>query len=413
MDFSGFGALGIYLLLAFVLPGFCYVLVFALCFPREFERCAVWAQQKQLSPLSSLIALGTIGGLLLTSACFALEILLRGTSSRLLEPLFGHDVVGWIFPSMPLAQIAIIEAAGKASFYAQMLSGQAIMHFSIGVGVVLIPGTFALQRRWRMPPSRRWIPSVLTVIAFGNLVVAHEVFGRANEGITQAVKSAAQSGNAAIASAAQGASPDCLLLPNLDLLKQRLIAYHDCACDCGCYADDVRRVGGQALAFLKDYLDAHPKDNEGDRKPAVVFDIDETALSNWENLKRTDFGYSHDEFVGWEKQAKATAIVPTLQLFEFARDHNVATFFITGRAECEREFTIKDLTAAGYKGWTGLIMNRADSPHATSDYKSGERKKLVGEGYLIIVNIGDQESDLIGEPAQRNFKLPDPFYLVQ
>ena len=81
--------------------------------------------------------------------------------------------------------------------------------------------------------------------------------------------------------------------------------------------------------------------------------------------------------------------------------------------ECERDFTIKDLTAAGYKRWTRLITRRAGSPRAASDYKSGDRKKLVAGGYLVVLNIGDQESDLTGESALKNFKLPDPFYLVQ
>ena len=34
-------------------------------------------------------------------------------------------------------------------------------------------------------------------------------------------------------------------------------------------------------------------------------------------------------------------------------------------------------------------------------------------GYLIILNVGDQESDLTGGFADRTFKLPNPFYFIE
>nr|CAB3460451.1 unnamed protein product [Digitaria exilis] len=46
-------------------------------------------------------------------------------------------------------------------------------------------------------------------------------------------------------------------------------------------------------------------------------------------------------------------------------------------------------------------------------YKSGERQKLVDAGHLIVGNMGDQWSDLLGTPeAYRTFKVPDPMYYV-
>lgn len=205
-------------------------------------------------------------------------------------------------------------------------------------------------------------------------------------------------------------------LPNLTLVKEKLIAYHDCHCDCGCYEDDLEWTGRDALAYLERYVDSHRPGGAAsgrDPKPALVLDIDETALANWENIRRTDFGFSHDEYVAWEKEAKAAPIRPVLELFQFAASHGVATFFITGRPEGEREWTVKDLEAAGYKGWTRLIMRQPDSPKLAADFKSAERKKLKASGFTIVENIGDQESDLAGEPSLRNFKLPNPFYLVR
>jgi putative acid phosphatase of HAD superfamily subfamily IIIB len=205
-------------------------------------------------------------------------------------------------------------------------------------------------------------------------------------------------------------------LPNLTLVKEELIAYHDCHCDCGCYEDDLERAGRGALDYLRRYANSHSHAGAGSPpalRPALVLDIDETALSNWENIRRTDFGFSHDEYLGWEKEAKATPIRPVLELFQFAEAHGIATFFITGRPEAERDWTVRDLESAGYKGWTRLLMRQQDSPKLASEFKSAERKKLKASGYTIVENVGDQESDLAGEPVLRSFKLPNPFYLVR
>ncbi len=203
-------------------------------------------------------------------------------------------------------------------------------------------------------------------------------------------------------------------LPNLGRLKEKLIAYHDCTCDCGCYADDLARVGNRALAFLRNYLSAKEwREAKSGKGPAIVIDVDETAISNWENMRKQDFGYSHDIFVKWEAEAKAPAIEPVLALFNFARQNQVATFFVTSRPEEERSLTERDLETAGYKGWTVLIMKQPDSPRLAADFKSQQRKKLRQAGYVLVVNIGDQASDLVGEPALRAFKLPNPFYYLR
>ncbi len=39
-------------------------------------------------------------------------------------------------------------------------------------------------------------------------------------------------------------------------------------------------------------------------------------------------------------------------------------------------------------------------------------QQIEAEGYVIIANIGDQTSDLIGGYAEKTFKLPNPLYLA-
>ena len=200
--------------------------------------------------------------------------------------------------------------------------------------------------------------------------------------------------------------------PNLGKLKLRLVAYHDCKGDQGCYVTDLNRQSDRAIAFLQQ------RTAKAGEKLAlvldIVLDIDETSLSNWDVEKQDDFGYISKDWNAWVDTRKAPPIAGTLRLYNEALKHGVSVFFITGRAEAQRDATSENLKTAGYHDWAGLAL-RGDHPatQTTADYKSGERKKIVDAGYKIILNVGDQMSDLNGSPqAELSVKLPNPFYYI-
>jgi predicted secreted acid phosphatase len=145
---------------------------------------------------------------------------------------------------------------------------------------------------------------------------------------------------------------------------------------------------------------------------------------NWPNLKANDFGFIKDGpcpeqqdfacgFDDWISKASARAIQPTLDLFNAAIARNVAVFFITGRRERQRQTTLWNLDRAGFQGWAKL-STRPDNDSDTSivPFKSGERRKIEQNGYTVIANVGDQQSDLEGGFAECQFKVPNPFYLI-
>lgn len=214
---------------------------------------------------------------------------------------------------------------------------------------------------------------------------------------------------------AQSAAPQVRFLipqepPNLGRLKLQLVKYHDCQLSHGCYTSDLNRQDDWAIENLKRRV-AKAKPGE---KLALVLDIDETALSNWDEEKKYDFGYVVSEWNEWVMQEKATAIDGTLRLYNQAIKEGVAVFFITGRSADEETATADNLKMVGYHDWAGLAMR---GPHpagqTTTDFKSGERKKIVDAGYKIILNVGDQMSDLNGSSqAEVSVKLPDPFYFI-
>jgi acid phosphatase len=220
---------------------------------------------------------------------------------------------------------------------------------------------------------------------------------------------------ASLASQGQTAQNSRLLIPqeptpNLSKLKTRLIAYYNCTGIQGCYTSDLDRQSDLAIAILqRRAASAQPGE-----KLALVLDIDETALSNWDEEMQDDFGYIAKDWNDWVDKEQAPAIAGTLRLYKEAVVLGVSVFFVTGRGASQRDATADNLKSVGYDRWAGLALR---GPHpkeqSTTEYKSGERKKIVDAGYRIILNVGDQLSDLNGNPqAERSVKLPNPFYYI-
>jgi acid phosphatase len=197
---------------------------------------------------------------------------------------------------------------------------------------------------------------------------------------------------------------------NLDTLKTELKQYHDCTCACGCYSRDLDRQAGRAIAFLRQRA-THRRAGE---KLALVLDIDETTLSNYEEMVGAGFAYNPAVFNAWVQSAKAPAIAGTLRLYQEAQRLGVSVFFITGRAETEREATERNLRAQGFDGWQQLTMRPVEHGSQTvSQFKSQARGQIVAQGYTLALNVGDQWSDLKGKPeAEFSVKYPDPYYFI-
>jgi acid phosphatase len=197
---------------------------------------------------------------------------------------------------------------------------------------------------------------------------------------------------------------------NLDALKKQVKQYHDCTCTCGCYARDLDARADHAISFLRRRA-ARPRAQE---KLAMVLDIDETTLSNYPQLLKADFAYDAAVFDAWVKTAQAPAISGTLRLYKEAQKLGVSVFFITGRSETERDATERNLREQGIDNWQQLTMRTPETHSETTIvYKSAARAAIATQGYKIVLNVGDQWSDLKGKPeAEFSVKYPDPFYFI-
>lgn len=206
-------------------------------------------------------------------------------------------------------------------------------------------------------------------------------------------------------------TPSLAAVPSLVDAKRQVIAY----VDSGRYEAGIAAIAEQGRIHLESRV-------QRGGKLAIVVDVDETALSNLPSLRANDYGFilpgpcdlprGPCGLVAWIEMAQAEPIKPVLSLVRLARDRGVAVFFLTGRTERRRAATEANLRAAGY-GWTGLILKPDDlTTKSAVEFKAPERKRLQEQGYTIIVNIGDQMSDLDGGFAERMYKLPNPFYFL-
>ncbi len=193
---------------------------------------------------------------------------------------------------------------------------------------------------------------------------------------------------------------------NLDTAKSEIYRY----INSGSYAKDLGEVALNATKYLAKRLNQKPKPGE---KRAIVLDIDETALTNLPHFIANDFGYVPAVWQRYVASGQAKAIVPVQVAYDMAVRANVAVFFITARKESQRAGTEKNLREVGYEAWTKIYYTPDDAQEPVRRFKTGIRKQLVAEGYTIILNIGDQDSDLLGGYAEKTFKLPNPIYLVK
>lgn len=197
---------------------------------------------------------------------------------------------------------------------------------------------------------------------------------------------------------------------NLALLYNDVKQYHDS----GEYQKELKQTISQAQRYLLTRIKANQQSTMP-KKLALVLDIDETSLTNYSKMVKRHFiankAVLHQDIL----KANSPAIESTHKLYQEARKHGVAVFFITGRkaSPSVRQATIKNLKKAGYAHWTGLFFKPPDYDHKSIiPFKSKMRELITQKGYTIIASIGDQNSDLIGGFAEKKFKLPNPYYYL-
>src|SRR3954452_10608591 len=145
----------------------------------------------------------------------------------------------------------------------------------------------------------------------------------------------------------------------------QIVAYHDS----GVWEKDTQKAVDSATASLKAQLAKKP------RKPAIVFDIDDTLESTYGCAARSNF--ERNAITICIATFDQTPIRPIWKLLRYAKRKKVAVFLITGRPDALRDGTLKQLKEAGLKGRYTLVTRPNDQfAQPPLPYKSGARKQV-------------------------------------
>jgi predicted secreted acid phosphatase len=148
----------------------------------------------------------------------------------------------------------------------------------------------------------------------------------------------------------------------------------------------------------------------------VVSDLDETLLDNRPFFDgcadKEESQINWDSFEDWQKKSSARPLKYTEEMLAYARSKGLAVFFITGRMERLRRPTIENLIRYGI-AYDGLYMRANGDQQNASTMKAAYRKQIEDMGFKIVVNIGDQYSDLSGGHSLDCEKLPNKIYFIR
>ena len=185
-----------------------------------------------------------------------------------------------------------------------------------------------------------------------------------------------------------------------------------------------------AKDMVKDYYESGKYDEEMDdvikdakekfdkikitKNSVVIFDVDDTALSNYEISKRLDFGFEQKIIDDWVLRAQLPAIKQTNELYNYLKEKNIKLIFLTGRFIEEYEATYNNLISQGYAGFDTLIVrDKLQKKIKSQTFKTSVRENLTKAGYDIIGTVGDQWTDLNGVYSGIKIKVPNYLYEIK
>jgi predicted secreted acid phosphatase len=146
----------------------------------------------------------------------------------------------------------------------------------------------------------------------------------------------------------------------------------------------------------------------------VIFDVDETAINNYELAKEMGFGYVYDMNKKWNAEMKSPAINQVKELYDYLLSRGAKIIFLTGRNFPEYDVTYKNLVRDGYIEFDTLITQIGDEKKMKNkEFKSSKRVWLTEQGYDIVGTVGDQWGDLEGEYHGIQVKIPNYLYLTK
>lgn len=192
--------------------------------------------------------------------------------------------------------------------------------------------------------------------------------------------------------APQGPVPQSDLL-NAELWMQRSVEYK--ANSLAVYA--LGRIQlDKALAEKSWTAATEQTGNYQDLSPAVVLDLDETAMDNsayQAGLVTTNGEFSSKTWDAWVKAEKATAVPGAVEFTQYAESKGVKVFYVTNRNADQEEPTRRNAQALGFPmgGNVDTFLMSKEKPDWGS--AKGTRRAYIAKEYRIVLLFGDNFGD--------------------
>ncbi|SFK60718.1 5'-nucleotidase, lipoprotein e(P4) family [Rhodanobacter glycinis] len=172
------------------------------------------------------------------------------------------------------------------------------------------------------------------------------------------------------------------------------------------YLQTYRDAESRLLAALHDpHWDALPKDDRvaplKGLKPAVVLDIDETALDNspyQARLVKNGGEYNEASWAAWCKEERARALPGAVAFTRFAAKHGIAVIFISNRDKSLDNVTVANLRKVGFpvQGPDAFLGLGTFVPGCEQiGTQKSCRRQLISRKYRVLMQFGDQLGDFV------------------
>ncbi len=184
----------------------------------------------------------------------------------------------------------------------------------------------------------------------------------------------------------------------------------------GQYAADQASVAAAAQSYFTSWMKSNcsSAQNCAGKKPAAVFDIDDTLVSWYAGYAAGGFA-TLVQSDGNASGPCTAPIAPVISFLNYVKSKGVAVYLISGRQSANggQAAAVACLSQIGVTGYTGLVLRSGATANVTAQqYKSQARAQIQQSGYTIITAIGDQVSDSAGGSTTRGFLLPNPMYYI-
>lgn len=172
------------------------------------------------------------------------------------------------------------------------------------------------------------------------------------------------------------------------------------------------------------------------QKPAIVLDADDTMLWTYD-MEDAAMKFVFDPALQdvWVQDQRFPATPGMVRFVRAAKALGFTVFGLTGRNDAQKAATIANLSKVGYPAFSSdrfftkwvskTTPTTADAQRTwfagtpcedgsctTVEFKATTRKHIESLGYDIVLNVGDQWSDLQGGHADYTLKLPNPTYFL-